>query len=212
MRKGALTVIIALLGAVAAESEIVRTLEETLSLESKETLDLDLPMGELRVEGKADGPAEVTVEIECSKWRRRCLRAAEDIEIAVRRGNQRLRVEIDGWPQWGTSGMSMNVLARVPQTSPLEVDLGIGQVVVTGLRSDLFIDVGIGKVEVDMDADFIRSVHLESGIGDSSMTLAGEAVGNKRSFLGDELRWSEGTGSARIKIDLGIGAIDVDLD
>ena len=63
-----------------------------------------------------------------------------------------------------------------------------------------------------MDAEFVQSVTLDSGIGESSVALDGQHISGKRSFLGDEVPWSESGGDARIRVDLGIGAIDVDLD
>jgi len=204
--------LVAVLTAGGVQAATVRTLEEKLALAPGDVLELDLPVGELRVEGTATEGGNLRVEIECSKWRRRCQSAAEGIEIDVHRRGGRVRVELDGWPRWGTGGLSVSVFVEVPHSSALNVDMGVGQVTIAGLHSNLSIDLGIGDVEVEMAAEFVHSVNLESGIGESTMALDGESVSNKRSFLGDELRWSEGSGEARIDIDLGIGAIDVDLD
>ena len=195
-----------------ANAATVRTIEEELRLETGEILDLDLPVGELRLRGTSDSKVEMVVEIECKRSRRRCESAAEDLELRTRQRGDKLRVDLDGWPTWGTSGLSVTVTVHVPEGHPVIVDMGIGKVDIRGLKSDLTIDLGIGDVEVEMDAEFVRSVTLDSGIGDSSVAFEGERIAGKRSFLGDEVRWSEGTGDARIRIDLGIGAIEVDLD
>ena len=210
--KQAPILLVSVLVAGGAHAATVRTLEEKLALAPGNVLEIDLPVGELRVEGTAADGGDVTVEIECSKWRRRCQSAAEDIELDLRRRGERLYVEVSGWPRWGTGGLSLKVFVNVPHSSALNVDMGVGQVTIEGLHSSISIDLGIGDVEVEMAAEFVHSVNLESGIGESTMALDGESVRNKRSFLGDELRWSEGSGKARINVDLGIGAIEVDLD
>ena len=198
--------------ASAGQAATVRTLEETLSLEADDTLVLDFPVGELRVEGTSGQTVEVTVEIECSSLRRRCKSAAEEIEIEVRQRSTRVVVEVGGWPRWGTGGMKVSLVARVPRRTPLQVDMGVGQVQVRGLHSNVSVDLGVGEVEVEMDADRVRSVDLDSGIGESSVAVNGSPVKGRRSFLGGEIDWSEGTGTARIEVDLGVGAIDIDLN
>ena len=190
----------------------VRTLAETVRLEADDTLVLDFPVGELRVEGTSSQSVEVTVEIECSSLRRRCQSAAEEIEIEIRQRGHRVIVEIDGWPRWGTGGMKVKLEARVPRRTPLRVDMGVGQIQVRGLHANVSVDLGVGEVEVEMDADHVRSVTLDSGIGESSVAVNGSPVKNRRSFLGAEIDWSEGTGTARIEVDLGVGAIDIDLN
>jgi hypothetical protein len=195
-----------------ANAATVRTLEEELRLETGEILDLDLPVGELKLRSTSDSTVEMVVEIECKRSRRRCESAAEDLELRTRKRGDTLRVDLDGWPSWGTSGLSVKVTVAVPEGHPVVVDMGVGKVDIRGLKSDLTIDLGIGDVEVEMDAEFVQSVSLDSGIGESSVAFDGQHISGKRSFLGDEVRWSEGEGNARIRIDLGIGAIDVDLD
>jgi len=193
-------------------AETVRTIEEDLALEPGEILDLDLPIGELRVEGSATGGGSVRIDVQCSRKRRRCQSAAQNLELDLTRRGDRLRLEIEGWPRWGTSGLSLSILVEVPHSSPLRVDMGIGQVTVADLHSNVSIDLGIGGVEVEMAAEFVRSVNLESGIGESTMAVAGDPISNHRSFLGDELNWSKGEGEARINVDLGIGAVEVTLN
>ena len=201
-----------LIGGSVQAATVVRSLEHTLTLESNETLDLDLPIGDLRVVASATAEARITVDIECSRGRRRCESAAEDLEIRVRRRAHRQILEIEGWPRWGTSGLSVRVVASVPPTTPVSVDMGVGEITVEGLESDLWIDLGVGKIDVEMASAAVRSVNLDSGIGESSVTLDGRRVGGKRSFLGGEVDWSDGEGSARIEIDLGVGEITVKLD
>ena len=211
-KKIAFLLAIAFLIAPHANAATLRTLEEELRLEAGETLDLDFPIGELSLRGTNDANVELVVEISCERSRRRCESAAEDLVLKTRRSGDKLRVELEGWPSWGTSGLSVTVTVEAPADHPVVVDLGIGHVDIQGLHSDVTIDLGIGDVELDMDAEFVESVRLDSGIGESSVALAGETIASKRFFLGDEIRWSEGQGDARIRIDLGIGSIDVDLD
>lgn len=203
---------LSMIAAAAHASSVVRNIHETLDLQSGEVLDLDLPVGELQVEGRAAGKAKVSVEIECSSGRRRCLSAAEEIELTVRRRGNRQVLEIDGWPRWGTGGLSVNVIALVPYATPVAIDMGVGQVTVEGLESDLWIDLGVGEIEVMMKSDHVNSVNLDTGIGKSSIVLAGQRLPNERSFLGGEADWSEGKGAARIRIDVGVGAIEVELE
>lgn len=201
-----------LIAGSAQAATVVRSLEQTLNLEPNETLALDLPIGDLKVVGSSSAETRITIDIKCSRGRRRCESAAEELEIRVRRRANRQILELEGWPRWGSSGLSVEVLARVPPTTPLSVDMGVGEITVEGLESDLWIDLGVGEIDVEMASANVRSVNLDSGIGASSVSLDGHRVGAKRSFLGGKVDWSDGEGSARIEIDLGVGKITVKLD
>ncbi len=61
-----------------------------------------------------------------------------------------------------------------------------------------------------MDESHVRSVDLDAGLGEVRMDYEGgrlEASG----LFDNVLRWDEGSGSSRLRLETGIGEIDVRL-
>ena len=96
---------------------------------------------------------------------------------------------------------------------PLEIDLGMGSLEISGPESDLWVDMGVGKVEAWLPRETVGLVSLNVGVGKAELFGAGPRVESRRSFLvGGEAYWDDGPGRARIHIDLGVGEIAVRLE
>lgn len=211
MKRLMLSTLVLVLAVLPAAADEVRTLKEEFPLEPAQTIRLDLPIGRLEVEGTEGDRAEVVVDVECRRRRRRCEEALEDIRLSSSTRKNKLVLEIEGYPKWGR-GLSIDVAAAIPHGNALEIDMGIGAIEIEGLENDLSIDLGIGEVEVLMEEAAVRAVNLDIGIGASSLDLPDGHFEGTRFLLGNEIEWAQGNGSANIEIDLGIGEVDVDLD
>lgn len=208
------TLLISVLAAAAgctAGGETVRTLNQSWAFQPGQRIYLDVPIGEITVVGIDSGPVSLDLRVRCSQWRRRCPADAEDVEIRSRKLDRALRLEVEGLPRWAVGALSIEAELNVPHGAPVLVDLGVGEVEVHGVRSDIDVDVGVGAVEIALDADWISAVEAHTGIGASTVHRSGDVIEGQRSLLGDELRWSLGQGESRIFVEVGVGDVDVDL-
>ena len=107
--------------------------------------------------------------------------------------------------------MDVKVRVRAPAALATTVDMGIGELHVEDMTGDLTLDLGIGEIEVRAREENVGSVRLDVGTGEAS--LRGVDLGRRQSagLFVRELAWDGGRGSARLRIDLGIGEIDVRL-
>ncbi len=210
IRPAALSLTLFLTLAAATQAEVVRTFRESLQLETRDRIHVDLPVGKLRVEGVPGNTATFEVEVTCKRSSRRCEDYASDLDIRLDRRSTRVLLEVDDWPKWSTGGLDVRVLLRVPRNIALSADLGVGDIHTEGLESNLSLDLGVGDITITGNSASVRSVDVDSGIGKALLKVAGETF-SERSFLGGETSWHEGRGEARIEVDLGVGAIEVDL-
>lgn len=212
MKKLVLLVAAALLAALpAAADEVVRSLDRQVSAADASRVHLDFPVGEVRIEAGAGREVQVHVDLECDSIRKtRCVAAAKGIEILASTGD-RVHVELKGWPKSGTRGMEANVRVTVPRDLPLAVELGVGEMRISGLESDLSVDLGVGEITVVMPESAVAEVHVDTGVGEANLFAGGNDIEGS-GFIGKELNWTKGRGKAEVSIDCGVGEAEVRLE
>jgi hypothetical protein len=92
----------------------------------------------------------------------------------------------------------------------LEVDVGVGEVSISGFTNDVVADLGVGELSVAMEESHVRSVDLETGLGEADFRYSDgqmEASG----IFGNEVQWDEGRGNAAVNLEVGVGEIDLRL-
>ena len=197
--------------AAPSEAREVRTLRETYPAAQIETLRLDLPLGELAIEGTDGDEIEVSVRIDCSWRRKRCEERAEQVELLARERGNRFDLSFEGLRKWRSLGMSLEVRVSAPSRLELDLDVGIGEVEVAHFHNDVTIDLGIGELTVEMDESRVGTVSLDTGLGEARMSYRGGDLLTKGLFK-NKVHWNEGKGPARLEFDLGIGEIDLRLN
>ena len=99
---------------------------------------------------------------------------------------------------------------QVPQHLALAVDMGIGDLEIEGMRNDVTVDMGIGEATLRMRAEDVGRVALDTGIGETSLRTPEGRRGSSGLFT-SEVDWPGARGEARVRVDLGIGEVDVRL-
>ena len=183
----------------------------TFNAENLDELYIDFPVGELEIEGTSSQDIEVQVSIKCDGWRARsCHERADQVELESSRDDDRLELSFSGYSKWRNRGMHISMKVRVPAPLDLAVDMSIGELQLRALAGNVIVDMSIGEVSLRMRQADVGRLSMNTGIGESSLvTPAGRS--ESAGLFTRELRWDEGQGEARIRIDLGIGEVDVRL-
>jgi hypothetical protein len=215
MKKTALILSAALLWLLwvvpAGADEIVRSFQQQIPVGGADKIVLDFPVGELTVEGGDSSQVGLDVKIACNHRTSRCEEAAQALRLVYNTSGDQLRVEVKNWPKFGGSrGLHVRARINVPRDLPLRAELGVGELNVQGLASDLDLDLGVGEVNVNLPKDAVGSVDLDTGVGEASLHAAGRRYESAGLFT-RELHWDKGSGRARVKVDCGVGEIDVTL-
>lgn len=209
------TLSFALLLAVAsvAHGTERRELSQEIEVKAGQTVRLEIPVAEIRIEA-VDGPRmRADLTLECRWSRVDCRQALNQVEFEVRSKERRLRLELEGLPQWHKSNLAIEGTLEVPRSAPLEVDIGVGELEISGAEGDLWIDMGVGKVEAWLPQGAVGSVSLDVGVGEAELFGADARIEGRRSLLvGSEVYWDDGPGESRIRIDLGVGEINLRLE
>jgi hypothetical protein len=190
--------------------DVVRTLSQRYPTGGAQSVALDVPVGELIVNASDQDQVNVDVRLECDRGKDRCADLAKNVKLVGSNRGDRLRVEIDGWPKGNHDGLEAHVRVSMPRGLALNADLGVGKLQVSGIEDDITADVGVGEISVTSPASAVRSVHLDSGVGDARLRASGKSL-NGAGMVGKELDWDKGAGSAALKLDCGVGDIEVSL-
>jgi hypothetical protein len=212
MKRTALLLSLALLWAASAGAEeVVRSFRQQIPAEGLEKISIDFPVGEVTVEAWDGSQVDLDVKLACNhSITRRCADAAKAVRLVYDNSGDRLRVEVKDWPRFSTKGLHVLAHISVPRDLPLSTHLGVGELTVEGTASDLDVDLGVGEVNITLPKEAIRSVDLDTGIGEATLRAAGRHYESAGLFT-RELRWDQGTGRAGVTVDCGVGEIDVTL-
>jgi hypothetical protein len=192
--------------------EVVRTIEDSWGTADVAEVYLDFPLGEATIEATQGDRVEVVIELACDDgWGSSgCPDRAERIEMLHDISGDRMELTLDGYSRWRSRGLEVNLRMRVPERLALWVDMGIGELEIEGMRNDVTVDMGIGEASVSMRAEDVGRVALDTGIGETSLRTPDGRTGAAGLFT-SEVDWPGASGEARVRVDLGIGEIDVRL-
>lgn len=188
-------------GAVA---ESCRTLEQVFEAASLEQVQIEVSVGELRIQPSSDDKIHVQVEV-CPRegWFRR-RGAVEKAE---------LRTDSDG----GTLELALNRdryeedwVISMPAGLRLAADVGIGEVRIEGLREDIALDLGIGDLSIRGEAAHYGRVNGDVGIGEFHVDVPEEDARHDRALVSASADWKS-AGKAGIDADIGIGDAEITL-
>jgi hypothetical protein len=195
----------------AAAGGPVRKLGERYPVSGIGHVALEFPVGEVVVTARDGRELIVDVALECDRPKSRsCLDAAREVRLVGRASGRRLRVELDDWPRAGGRGLQANARVQMPRALPLSLDLGVGDLSITGMEGDLEVDLGVGEVTVTMAESAVALVDLDVGVGEADLsTPHGRHAG--KGWIAKELHWRKGPGNAEVRIDCGVGEIRVAL-
>jgi len=196
--------------ALADDDRIIRTLRGSWDTGAR-TIRLDLPPSGITIEAAKDGRTTVELHVRCDRGRRGCEERAENVALDADLGERSFHLRIED--QWTvkTRGLSLRGRIAVPRGAAVEVDMGVGALKISGLDSDLDVDLGVGELKVRAAERTVRSVRVGVGVGEGALAVAGRNVEGS-GWLGNSVRWSDGSGKARINLSVGVGEVKVTLD
>ncbi len=204
----------AALASAAEAGSKARELTGAFALEPGQDLRLDLSVGEIRIEGAAIDRVEIELRVTC-RWGsdEDCEGLLEKVELESRTTARRRIVEIVSDSSWRKTKLEIEADFRVPRGVALEIDMGVGELTISGVAADVSADLGVGELSIRVKREAVRSVGLDAGVGEAKLLGAGTFVEGRRSMLvGSEVFWDEGEGEARVRADVGVGEATVYLE
>jgi len=171
-------------------------------------LRIDASVGTIRIEPSETGL--LTIELTLKAEQRGSWipfagreRDVSGMELTERRRGRQLLLGFD------ENRVSSDWVVRLPALTDLRVDLGVG--VVEGELPDMpaRIDVGVGSVDLLVSGASTGEIELDAGVGDTRIRGA-SGTDSRRALVGSAST-GYGDGDHRIRIDVGVGDVSLEL-
>ena len=196
----------ALFAAVDAHAGECRTIEHDFDPAGLQQLALDVHVGELDVQPSTNGQIHVEVKV-CSRSHWFGLRKSK-VDAALLDAEQdgrtlKIRIRQDDYNEdWKV---------RMPAALALDADLGVGELRIAGLTSDINVDLGVGDATIVGNATDYGNVSGDAGVGDVEIKGEGGRVTAERAAVSDSATWVAG-GPSSIDVDVGVGDLTITLE
>lgn len=198
------------LPARADDDDVVRRFVKQFPANGVERVLVDVPVGQVIVEGSNDRQVDLEVRLECDDRGGACEDLAKRVRVVYSSDEGDLTLRLKEWPKSRNKGLEAHVRVRVPRDLQLRADLGVGELRIESLESDVDADLGVGELSITMPAAAVGSVSADTGIGEANLTAGGRHY-ESAGLVAREIRWNKGTGKARVEADCGVGEIDIRL-
>jgi len=196
--------------ACADRDVVVRHFVKQFPAGGLERILVDVPVGEVTIEGSSSAQVELEVNLECDNRGGTCEDLAKRVRVVFLHEGGDLTLRVKEWPKSRNKGLEAHVRVLMPRRLPLRADLGVGRLSISGLESDVSADLGVGQLNITLPAAAVGSVSADTGIGEAGLVAAGRRY-KSAGLVAREIRWNKGTGKARVEADCGVGEIDVRL-
>ncbi len=209
-----------------------RVMEHQVEVNALEKVELAVNVGDIRID-VVEG-SSIHIKVTLTAHKRGIFGNAKKLESTMKearllsRVNDRriLKLEIDA--PYKKKYLQEDWVIQVPSHLGFELDNGVGDINLDGIRGQIDInsgvgtitltrvsgsievDVGVGDVNIQAQGSSYKNIELDTGTGDASLHNL-QGIIQDDDFLGGHLLW-KGTGSHRIEVDTGVGDIIVRID
>src|SRR6185436_12643367 len=191
--------------ALGSRDEVVRSESKTFNVEGAHRLKIDVSVGEVHVQGGGDR-IEARLEVTCNAGSMRCRERAASLRLEPTRSGEDVSLKMRGYDRDGKRGINhpqVDLHLTVPASLGVLVDMGVGELEISGIEGDVTVDLGVGEARVDVPESAVKSVSLDVGIGEAHLSpRQTESHHSGFLFLGNEVDWREGSGRSRVAVDV----------
>lgn len=207
------------------------TREAVVKLDDAETIELQLPPGDIAITHTIGSELRAGMTITCRNRQNGCNDRLDDIEFQVHRVGSKITLETNKGMRSFAGSQSVEITIVVPEVANLIVrspagDVNIENIVADTLRVNLkagdlnvkdlsvcpFIDQGAGDIDISLPYHLVSDVEIDVGIGDATMRTPENIVTARRSWLiGAEINWESGNQGCSIVADLQAGDVSLEL-
>lgn len=183
--------------AAAASS---KRIQQRIDAEDLVHVDFEISIAQMDIEVYDGDVLELDLVIEADRdWWIFGRKDIDNVELEVDRNGEQLKLRLDD------NDIQQEWVVRLPAHLAVSMDLGVGEVEFTDFANDLNLELGVGSMQLSVadNVDF-ESIHLNAGVGDTSVRGFDNGSDNERSFVGAD-SWYHGDGEFVVEVEVGVG-------
>ena len=183
--------------AAAASS---KRIQQRIDAEDLVHVDFEISIAQMDIEVYDGDVLELDLVIEADRdWWIFGRKDIDNVELEVDRNGEQLKLRLDD------NDIQQEWVVRLPAHLAVSMDLGVGEVEFTDFANDLNLELGVVSMQLNVadNVDF-ESIHLNAGVGDTSVRGFDNGSDNERSFVGAD-SWYHGDGEFVVEVEVGVG-------
>jgi len=183
--------------AAAASS---KRIQQRIDAEDLVHVDFEISIAQMDIEVYDGDVLELDLVIEADRdWWIFGRKDIDNVELEVDRNGEQLKLRLDD------NDIQQEWVVRLPAHLAVSMDLGVGEVEFTDFANDLNLELGVGSMQLNVadNVDF-ESIHLNAGVGDTSVRSFDNGSDSERSFVGAD-SWYHGDGEFVVEVEVGVG-------
>ncbi|QYK00513.1 hypothetical protein [Shewanella psychrotolerans] len=190
---------------VTAHAESKVTLNDNFQYDGQTVLlDMEVGKAEMIATDETEIRVEVVVRASNGNWLSFWSRAdIDDVNLAVVERDNKLILKLDN-----QDGINQEWRVYLPRGTALEVDAGVGEVIVDGLTSSIDVDLGVGRAEIKHQNQY-GNIALESGVGEVSVSQNGQRQTVEQSIVSQSYHSKNNDHQAHLFVSVGVGEISI---
>ncbi len=172
---------------------------------------LRVPAGDIQVNQGQAGELRAELTVMCPSRDSRCAKGMEQLELITETNADGVHLALNKNRAFSYRNAQIIVTMFVPADHPLHLDVTAGDVDLD-VANCAEVNMEAGDLTLKVPEKMVRSVDVDTGVGDATLTRKGRYMSGRRSLLiGAEIQWHQGTGDCDIVVDLQAGDAKVNL-
>ncbi len=196
---------IASMGSAYAYGDNDKIITKDIQIKNAQQLHLDAHVGSVKFSPSSDDQIHVYVKVSDKEGWGIFKDSPQDAQLVVQREGNKLTLSLND-DEYGEEWR-----IELPQMSLLNADLGVGEIQVKRINTNLKLDVGVGEATIVASASAYSSANGQAGVGAAAVRSVSGTTTSDRAMVSEEVNWT-GSGEYSIDVEVGVGDISIKLD
>lgn len=194
-----------LTASAAAFADSHKVLTKEIAVENISKLVLDAHVGSVKISESDDNLIHIYVKVSEKDGWSLFKGDPENAALKIEQRGQRITVSLND-DEYGEEWK-----LEIPQLKQVDADLGIGEMIIRDISTNLSVDVGVGDVNIYSAAQDFSSAKAETSVGGAAVHSDVGHVSQNRSMVSEEVSWI-GQGKYAIHVEVGVGEASIKLN
>lgn len=196
---------VSVFGTAFAASDNDKVITQDIDVAQIKQLHLDAHVGSVKFMPSSDNQLHVYVRVSEKDGWGVFKDSPKDAELEITKDANTLTLTLND-DEYGEEWKIM-----VPAQMMIDADLGVGEMSVEGINTNITVDIGVGEATIQADASAYAKASAQAGVGAATVKSSSGSSDSSRALVSEDVNWT-GQGSYSISAEVGVGDVSITLE
>lgn len=181
------------------------TLTKDIALNGIKEIKLNAHVGTVKLSKSQDNFIHIYVKVSEKDGWSLFKSSTDDAQLKIDNNGNQIKVSLNN-DEYGEDWQ-----IEIPSLVRVDAELGIGEMLIDGLSSNLSVDVGVGDIKINSVANDYALVNAEVGVGDAAINSNVGKLEEDSAFVSKQANWI-GKGKYTMDVEVGVGDVSIKLN